>query len=284
MRAKFNGRSIPVCAVILLGATCWVRVACAQQLGAGTGVGGGTSTRSITQGSGRTASGAFGTRSLGSGANQGSRSLASGMATRQQDASTVGQLTGNERFLRGNRQGQFVGADTQDMANFFGALAGGGRRQGGMGSMPGLMGMGASQGNDPNAQGNRRGEQRRIPARVVVSFEYRGVAPGRLSAGLIARLTRVFRGRISDLDVQVDGRIAVLRGEVATERDRVLAERLALLEAGISEVQNELLVRQGPSPAEMPSENPPAAGGVEGSLPELETAPQTPEVVPNQDS
>lgn len=274
MRTSVIGRWVPAWGLAVLAVLAWVQGASAQQQGGGISFGGGgTTTRSSSQGSGRTATGAFGTRTIGSGANRGTRSLASGTGSRQQDANTVGQLTGNERFLRGNRQGQFVGADTQDMANFFGMLAGGGgnRRQGGgMGPLPGMGGMRGGQGNDPNAQGERRNQQRQIPARVVVDFEYRAVAPARLSSTLGARLTRVFRGRLSGLDVQVDGRLAVLRGEVASERDRVLAEQLALLEAGISEVRNELVVRQSGAATAVPSRqnSPTAQPGPVGDLPD----------------
>ena len=283
MKLKSIGRWMPAWAAAL-AAAFWLEPAWAQQ-GAGTGFGGGTSTRSSSQTSGRTASGAFGSRNLGSGANRGTRSFASGTGSRQQDASTAGQLTGNERFLRGNRQGQFVGADTQDMANFFGMLAGGGggRRQGGMGPMPGL-GPGGGRGNDPNAQGNQRNQPRRIPARVVVAFEYRAVAPARLSSTLSARLSRAFRGRLAGLEVQMDGRTAVLRGEVATPHDRVLAEQLALLEAGISEVRNELVVRQSGAPAELPSLGDSPAGPAEGDLPGPETGRQPPAAQVGPDS
>jgi osmotically-inducible protein OsmY len=45
------------------------------------------------------------------------------------------------------------------------------------------------------------------------------------------------------IEVSVAGRLAILQGVVGAERDRQLAERLALLEPGIAEVRNELRVR-----------------------------------------
>ena len=51
----------------------------------------------------------------------------------------------------------------------------------------------------------------------------------------------------SPLEVSIDQGTATLRGVVATEHDRVLAERLALLEGGIRQVEN-LLEIESPSP------------------------------------
>jgi hypothetical protein len=58
--------------------------------------------------------------------------------------------------------------------------------------------------------------------------------------------------------IEVQGRTAILRGVVATEHDRDLAERVVRLEAGIDQVQNQLVVasKSGYSPAtsEQPAE------------------------------
>jgi hypothetical protein len=61
------------------------------------------------------------------------------------------------------------------------------------------------------------------------------------------------------IEVSVAGAIATLRGEVASERDRSLAERLILFEPGIDSVRNELKVTR---PSQAPGEylpSPPAA-------------------------
>jgi hypothetical protein len=60
----------------------------------------------------------------------------------------------------------------------------------------------------------------------------------------------------SRIDVSVAGRVATLRGEVASERDRSLAEKLVLFEPGIDSVKNELKVRPpSRSPAEYLPQN-----------------------------
>ena len=49
---------------------------------------------------------------------------------------------------------------------------------------------------------------------------------------------------VSSADVQVAGRIATLRGEVNSQRERRMAERIVALEPGISDVKNELVVKE----------------------------------------
>jgi len=45
------------------------------------------------------------------------------------------------------------------------------------------------------------------------------------------------------IEVSVEGRTAILRGQVVSESDRALAEQLVLFEPGISAVQNDLQVK-----------------------------------------
>jgi hypothetical protein len=66
-----------------------------------------------------------------------------------------------------------------------------------------------------------------------------------VGARVQARLTRIpqLRDRAT-VSVEMDGRVAVLRGEVVSSHERELVARLVLLEPGISGVQNELKVIQ----------------------------------------
>jgi osmotically-inducible protein OsmY len=50
----------------------------------------------------------------------------------------------------------------------------------------------------------------------------------------------VGRNGLRPIEVTLQGRTAVLRGGVATPHNRDLAARLALLEPGVDQVQNEL--------------------------------------------
>lgn len=68
---------------------------------------------------------------------------------------------------------------------------------------------------------------------------------------LAQRLERVLQnGMQSPLEVTVQDQTATLRGEVATEHDRLLAEHIARFEPGVRFVENELTVaRPTPQPA-----------------------------------
>ena len=72
----------------------------------------------------------------------------------------------------------------------------------------------------------------------------------------------------------MSGRSAILRGEVATEHDRVLAAELLRLEPGVGQVQNQLTVSsQAPSNQEVTGESP----SNDASVNELPEPPASPE-------
>lgn len=205
-----------------------------------------------------TSSGTFGSRTLGSsqtgaGSNFSGGSRAGGGAGGQGVDADAGSLSGNERFVRGNRQeGQFVGADTGDLENFVGVSTGasgqggqgglGGQRGGGQGALAALFG---GQGINQNNAGGRgaTGGQGTIRTSRRVAFSIPRRATARVSVDLSTRL-RSLPGTTSasPIAVAVEGRTVVLRGLVATDHDRVLAERVARLEPGVSRVVNELEV------------------------------------------
>jgi len=116
------------------------------------------------------------------------------------------------------------------------------------------------------------------PGSVDVGFALPPSSIERVSADLERQLGQVLTS--SSVEIRLEGRMAVLRGSVATDHDRALAEQLALLKPGISFVRNELSTTApqesetaGP---EMPSsELPPAESLPEPpELPPAETAPQ----------
>lgn len=86
------------------------------------------------------------------------------------------------------------------------------------------------------------------PGSVDVSFDLPASTVNRVSAGLQRRMGKVLES--SSVTVRLQGRTAVLRGSVATDHDRAVAEQLALLEPGISFVRNELSTTD---PAESPN-------------------------------
>jgi len=228
------------------------------------------STASAQQAAG--SSGAFGARSMGSsfspsaggftaagnrgasgnGFAAGGMGGVAGMTTRGDNA--AGQVTGNERFVRGARQpGQFVGADRADSNNIMSQLS----------SMAQQGQLGPQRNNqttNPNRTQGGRGQQRPMPRVVLdIDFDYPTAAPTVAAVAIQNRFTASprpgLRGRVI---VNLEGRTAVLRGSVATAHDRVLAEQVALLEGGVDQVRNELTVSTPPATATPPVANPPS--------------------------
>jgi hypothetical protein len=159
------------------------------------------------------------------------------------DSASVGTVNFNERFIRGNRRpDSFVGGDSRDRRGFVGSQRGGqtGRPR------PAISGILGSTAPDANRTAVPAGGSRSGPyePRLAVGFNVIRPPEEAVAQGL-ARLLRAspeFHST-SRIEVSVEGAIATLRGEVASERDRTLAEKLVLFEPGIDSVRNELKVR-----------------------------------------
>ncbi|HVW35858.1 MAG TPA: hypothetical protein VHB99_01095, partial [Pirellulales bacterium] len=76
------------------------------------------------------------------------------------------------------------------------------------------------------------------PGSVDVGFALPPRTIEQVSVDLERQMGRVLA--TSSVEIRLEGRTAVLRGSVATDHDRALAEQLALLKPGISFVRNEL--------------------------------------------
>ena len=122
---------------------------------------------------------------------------------------------------------------------------------GGLGGIGGMYGFGrnnSGQNQQQSGQGNKV-----IRTRTKLGF----TQPAPPSTVIIASYGKVIR-RVLDrgdygggaVNVGMGGRIAVLTGTVESSHARDIAERLALLEPGISEVRNELTVRAAAPTAE----------------------------------
>jgi len=224
----------------------------------------------------------FGTGStLGGSVTAGSRNFASGTGQTGQAAGSSSQaselvtglqqitqqfVSSTARFSREGRQaGQFVGTSTQEMQGFVGSVQAGQNtgQQGrtGLQSGTGLQGGGRNRtvgANRPGAAGRAAAGRRRsttqIRASVSVGFRRPVVAPTGVSRVLAQRLSNSRRVQVvSPVEVVIQGRTATLRGVVATQYDRALAEQLARLEAGIGQVRNELVVAVAPAEPELPA-------------------------------
>jgi len=209
-------------------------------------------------------SGMFGSRSLGSTLNPGNRTfgrnpMPGSMGTAAMGTAAmgnVGQVDSSDRFVRGNRRpGQFVGSDTQDIRNFLSAMSGSGAST--RGSSSGLSARGSSRSRNPNRSSRNRTAGGRQPVEIRtslhVAFDHPKPVPAKISLALRERLEKSPRLQIhSPLEVLIEDATAILRGVVATEHDRDLAEQLVRLEAGIWHVKNELIVGLPPVGPELP--------------------------------
>ncbi len=84
-----------------------------------------------------------------------------------------------------------------------------------------------------------------VPSRVAESNRDENAAsqPERLDSNLTARLQNALGSPESAVTVSLRGPVALLRGRVANDGQRRLAERFVGLEPGVSQVVNELAVR-----------------------------------------
>ncbi len=96
-------------------------------------------------------------------------------------------------------------------------------------------------------QANNFNQREALRVPIKLGFAYAGAPPARVSSQLQTRLARLPQfARNSQVVVEMEQRTAVLKGNVATEDQRRLVERLALLEPGVSKVRNELTLSAVP--------------------------------------
>ena len=184
--------------------------------------------------------------------------------------------------------GQFVGSDTRDTGfvgsvdsgatgsamggrgmtagGMYGGsslLGGSSMLGGGRGGLSGMMGMGGLNqrgmtqrggmmgGNRGMNQMGRMGGNRTVnlQTQMTVGFRYASLPATRVQNTVERRLNSANRiQKRGSIQLEVEDRIATLRGVVATEEDRKLAVRMAQLEPGISEVRDELSVAASADP------------------------------------
>jgi hypothetical protein len=150
----------------------------------------------------------FGTSGTGGGMNSGMQGLGS---------------TGMQRYGGGGTSSSQYGGYR---AGQFGGMSGGAY---------GGMQRGGAQGGNANTTS--------IRTQLTASFESRPSDAEKFSTSLPQRLTRLPGLHWSSPgQIEIQGRTVILRGSVATEHDRDLAERVARLEAGVEQVQNQLVV------------------------------------------
>lgn len=161
----------------------------------------------------------------------------------RQGNSTVGQVEGNERFVRGRRGRQsFVGADQNDVAGFVGNEQG--RTSGRIASPTGGM----EKKIDRSSQINRPYPALRktdvYPSILLLPADLlQNQVTASLSLQQAEKWNLELKRKVNDsISVSVANRSATLRGVVGSAREKSLAELLIRFEPGIDEVQNEIAV------------------------------------------
>lgn len=190
-------------------------------------------------------------------------------------ASSPGSLldSGGRPMRPGRRPGEFVGTDKRDRRDFIGA-----RRAAASLGIVSPMAVGPIErspavNTTPASSVNR--QTGAYEPRVAVGFDVPGTPGVRLSEELTRRLRSAKTLDPSNrIEVSTEGRTAVLRGEVASERDRALIELLIQFEPGISDVRNELKVRGRASPGDR---EPGAKGTKPPQAPKPAKTPKPPE-------
>ena len=197
---------------------------------------------------------------LGSMGGQSGLGGLSGMSSFGSQMGGMSQLGGNQAGQQ-RRAGDFVGATSQQLngRGFVGAQQAGngtGLGQGSQGvGMSGMQGLGRGggfssmqdqSGQYHNGQSGMYGNGRNsVPVRTTLTMNIE--TPSGRSPQVNSSLTQRLAGLPalhwqSTNRVEMRGRTAVLRGVVATEHDRELAERVVRLEASVDQVENQLAV------------------------------------------
>ncbi|MBM4001316.1 MAG: BON domain-containing protein [Planctomycetes bacterium] len=164
----------------------------------------------------------------------------------------VGEVQGNERFLRGNRgRREFVGSDERSLGGFVGS-----EQARTSGNVPSST-TGLRPPPDRSSTLNRPipplGARDPYHPRLTIGFQAPSDNVTDLERRLAAQLAESPRfAGAGRFEVSVEGRTAILRGEVAAAKDRDLAELVVRFEPGISDVRNELAVVPSPGSGAAP--------------------------------
>lgn len=126
--------------------------------------------------------------------------------------------------------------------------AGGQNGLGGMGGMNGMNGGRGGQGgrnNFNNMNQNQNNNKTQVRATVKLGFDY--VAPTSAAGAQVinSRLSRIPSPLLKGVNVEMNGRTAIVRGKVDTLAEANVIERYLSLEPGISAVKNELTIASG---------------------------------------
>lgn len=202
-------------------------------------------------------------RSSGMGISAGQRTMmgSNRRMTMDQMISQAGLLSGNERFM--NRQpGTFVGGDASSVQGVLSGMYASPISQGQQNRFQTMRTQPVRQPRQQSMTGGVTGPQFR--AALAPDIAHPSIDTDAIGPAVLKRMRSSPYGvkTQSPLEIAVVGQTATLRGEVASERDRLLAEQLVRLEPGVWQIKNELVVNPAAAAkAETPAP-PPAAPSV----------------------
>ena len=214
-------------------------------------------------------SGMFGNRTTGSGISAGTGSAFGSNSPMSGLGQSGGQGTpsmNNPNGVGGQARtpGSFIGANSGQAAqqNFVGAGQANpsGASQSGMGNLNlGSFGMGAFVGRrlgqgyvGPGMNGAAAAPTPAVRTTLTLGFEPAAAPAGQVNSAIAEHLRALPALHWqSAAKVEMQGRTAILRGVVATEHDRDLAERVVRLEATVDQVQNLIEVAAPAMPKKM---------------------------------
>jgi osmotically-inducible protein OsmY len=221
--------------------TCQAQSSVGQPVSATNRALGGLSANSSSSG------GLFGSSpTTGNTSGIGTLSSPSGTNAQGANGQAGGSTTGTQWMIqRDQGPGSFVGADTTGQAGFVGAkdaTATSGTSQ------PVVGGRITSVVASVNNMLMSRSRTDLYDPHLVIGFEAKPQSPQALSSALARQLSSSPSLHwLSPISVSMEGRTATIRGEVASEWDRAMAEQVLLFEPGIAAVQNRLTVKS-PAP------------------------------------
>ena len=169
--------------------------------------------------------------------------LQNGMSTGQNgQVSSSGQIssqTSNQGFVGGGSIGGDPSANSNQASMGMNAMGGFGGFGGGFGGFGG-MGRGMM-GGMMGGQQEQPGANLRFP--FVVKFNVSPILPAKVRSQAQNRLSKLpGLSKYNKVAVELDGVTATLSGQVVSQREKTLVERLVLLEPGINDVKNDLVI------------------------------------------
>jgi osmotically-inducible protein OsmY len=186
------------------------------------------------------------------------------IVTPLQNTGFVGASSASGNFLsRVGTTGQPGMTGMAGLGGGAGGIGGVGGARVNLGSLQNLMNR--SRQNTFNQQQAQRGargavggqNQNQVPIRLTLGFQPQPVSPPRLTATLTQRLTKVpALPSANQIRLEMAGQTVILRGTVASEDERQLAEGLIRLEPGVAAVRNELVVAAAPEALPAPTNVP----------------------------